>query len=109
MSEFGGPDILGPSEGGSSAPEQLSEQAKQRFAAAAAAMQQIQREEKRSKKRDDQVAKAIVQFLGQDEHTHLFLLISRLVARDCPSIFILTILSLIHDAAEQAEIGRAHV
>ncbi len=104
MSEFGGPDILGPSEGGSSAPEQLSEEAKQRFAAAAAAMQQIQREEKRSKKRDDQVAKAIVQFLGQDEHTHLFLLISRLVARDCPSIFILTILSLIHDAAEQAVI-----
>lgn len=102
MSEFGGPDILGPGEGSSGAPEQLSEEAKQRFAAAAKAMQQIQREEKRSKKRDDQVAKAIVQFLGQDEHAHLFLLISRLVARDCPSIFILAILSLIHEGSIKA-------
>src|SRR3989338_2538414 len=110
MSEFGGIDIGAPGEGIAGAtdraapekrrpapPEQLSEEAKQRFAAAAAAMAQIRREEKRSKKRDDQVARVILQFLAQDSNTHLFLLISRLVARDCPSIFILSIISLIDE------------
>ncbi len=97
MSEFGGPEIGIPGEGGGSAPEQLSEEAKQRFAAAAAAMMAIQKEEKRSKKRDSRVAKTIIQFLNDDRYTHLFVLISRLVARDCPSIFILAILSLIND------------
>lgn len=85
-----------PGEGAASGFEGLSEEAKQRFAAAAAGMQQIRREEKKSKRRDDQVAKAIIQFLDEAEHAHLFILISRLVARDCPSIFILAILSLIH-------------
>lgn len=111
MSEMGG-DILGPGEGGSGAPEQLSEEAKQRFAASAAAMKALQKEEKRSKKRDGKVAKAIIQFLSDDRYSHLFLLISRLVARDCPSIFILAILSLIDDESKAvvheylAEIGR---
>jgi len=79
----------------------LSEEAKQRFAAAAAGMQQIRKEEKKSKKKDDQVAQAIIQFLGQKQYTHLFVLISRLVARDCPSVFILAILSLIHDDSRE--------
>ena len=97
MSELG--DLEGgiPSEVSGGAPEELSEEAKQRFAAAAAAMQEIRREEKQSKKRDDQVARTIIQFLGDDKYSHLFVLISRLVARDCPSIFILAILSLIHE------------
>lgn len=97
MSEFGGPEIGAPGEGGGKAPEQLSEEAKQRFAAAAAAMMAIRREEKRSKKRDSRVARTIIQFLHDERYTHLFVLISRLVARDCPSIFILAILSLIND------------
>ncbi|PIQ76598.1 hypothetical protein COU78_02730 [Candidatus Peregrinibacteria bacterium CG10_big_fil_rev_8_21_14_0_10_49_24] len=99
MSELGGLDIGMPDEGVGGTPEELSEEAKKRFAAAAAAMQQIRREEKQSKKRDDQVARAIIQFLGHDKYAHFFLLISRLVARDCPSIFILAILSLIHEAS----------
>ncbi len=96
MSEMGG-DILGPGEGSSGAPEQLSEEAKQRFAASAAAMKAIQREEKRSKKRDSKVVQTIIKFLNDDRYSHLFLLISRLVARDCPSVFILSILSLIDE------------
>ncbi|MBI3618955.1 hypothetical protein HY213_02885 [Candidatus Peregrinibacteria bacterium] len=96
MSDLG-PESFIPGEGASGAPEQLSEEAKQRFAAAAAAMIAIQREEKRSKKRDTRVARTIIQFLNDDRYTHLFVLISRLVARDCPSIFILAILSLIND------------
>ncbi len=99
MSETGGIDIGAPGEGIAGAPEQLSEDAKQRFAAAAAAMAQIRREEKRSKKRDDQVARTILQFLAKDNYTHLFLLISRLVARDCPSVFILAVLSLIDEGS----------
>jgi hypothetical protein len=94
MSEMG-LEIGLPSEGQSGAPEQLSEEAKQRFAAAAAALKAIQREEKRSKKRDARVARTIVQFLNDDRFAHLFVLISRLVAKDCPSIFILAVLSLI--------------
>jgi len=96
MSETGGESYT-PGEGASGAPEQLSEEARQRFAAAAAAMQAIQREEKKSKKRDGRVARTILQFLQDERYTHLFVLISRLVARDCPSIFILAILSLIND------------
>ncbi len=97
MSEFGGPESFTPGEGGGAAPEALSEQAKAKFAAAAAGMKAIQKEEKRSKKRDARVARTIIQFLNDDRYTHLFVLISRLVARDCPSIFILAILSLIND------------
>lgn len=97
MSEFAGAEILGPGEGAGAASEGLSEEAKQRFAAAAAAMIQIQREEKRSKKRDTRVARTILQFLNDDRYAHLFILISRLVARDCPSVFILAILSLINE------------
>ena len=97
MSEVGGLDVGAPGEGATGAPEQLSEEARQRFAAAGAAMVAIQREEKRSKKRDSRVAKTIIQFLNDPRYTHLFVLISRLVARDCPSIFILAVLSLINE------------
>lgn len=100
MDDFGGLEFEAPSEGGSSAPEQLSDEAKQRFAAAAAAMQAIRREEKKSRKRDSRVARTIIQFLNDERYTHLFVLISRLVARDCPSIFILSILSLINEECE---------
>lgn len=96
MSEFGA-EIGAPGEGGGSAPEELSEEAKQRFAAAAAAMIALQKEEKRSKKRDARVARTIIQFLQDQRYAHFFVLISRLVARDCPSIFILAILSLINE------------
>lgn len=75
--------------------EAAREQAQQRFAGTAAALQQIQREEKKSKRRDDSVAQAILQFLTDTQRTHLATLISRLVALNCPSPFILAILSLI--------------
>lgn len=101
MSETGGLDMGMPDEGGGSASEQLSEEAAARFAAGAAAMQQIRREEKKAKKKDDRVAKVITQFLSDEENAHLFTLIARLVARDCPSIFILAMISLIHEESLQ--------
>lgn len=97
MSELGGLDVGLPDEGQGSVSEGLSEDAKARFAAAGAAMAQIRKEEKKSKKKDDKVAQVIIKFLGDDKNAHLFTLISRLVARDCPSIFILAIISLIDE------------
>lgn len=95
MSEIGGLDVGMPSENLGGAPEELSEDAKARFAAAAAAMKQIRKEEKKSKRKDDRVAQVIMKFLGNQKDSHLFTLIARLVARDCPSIFILAVISLV--------------
>lgn len=80
----------------------MSEQAKQRFAQSQQQIKQIAKEEKKARRRDDRVAITIKQFLSDDKYAHLFQLISRLVARDCPSIFVLAILSLIHKGSEEA-------
>lgn len=95
MQNFGGMESMSPDEGGGSGSEQVREQSSQAFAGTAAAMQQIQREEKKAKKKDDGVAQAILQFLTDDQRQHFSVLISRLVALNCPSTFILAILSLI--------------
>ncbi|MEQ1849409.1 MAG: hypothetical protein ABL890_02355 [Candidatus Peribacteraceae bacterium] len=100
LDEFGGMESYTPSEGGG-AREQLSEESKQRFTQAQAQIKQFIREEKKAKKRDDRVAETIVQFLGNDQYSHLFQLIATLSAMNCPSIFILAILSLIHDGCKQ--------
>ena len=97
MSELGGLDIGMPDEGTGGGPEELSEDAKARFTAAAAAMKKAKKEEKKSRKKDDRVSQVIIKFLGDPDNAHLFTLISRLVARDCPSIFILAIISLIDE------------
>lgn len=102
MSEAGGFESAAPDEGVGSGGEQVSEQAKERFQQAQQQIKQILREEKKARKRDDRVARTIVQFLGDEKYAHLFQLISRLVARDCPSIFILALLSLIHQGSLEA-------
>lgn len=96
-SESGSPD-----EGGGSASESVSEQAREqsRAASQAAAKAQAQQEAK-AKKRDDKVAAAILQFLTDDQRIHLSTLIARLVARDCPSSFLLALLSLINEQCMQ--------
>lgn len=96
MPEFGGPESFTPGEGGTSVSEGLSESAKQRFGQAQQQIKQIAKEEKKARKRDDRVAATIRQFLDDDRYAHLFQLISRLAAMDCPSVFILAVLSLIH-------------
>ncbi len=84
---------MSPDEGGGGG-EALSEAAKARFAGAAAAQQQARKDEKKAKKRDDGVAQMIMRFLSDTQRIHLATLISRLVAIDCPSPFLLAILSL---------------
>ncbi len=97
MEELGGLDIGTPDEGQGGVSEQASEAAQQRFAGTQAALQQLQKEEKKAKKRDGGVAGAILQFLTDNQRTHLATLIARLVAINCPSPFILAILSLINE------------
>lgn len=97
MSDVGGPESFTPSEGGAGGLEELSEEAKQRFAAAGAALQQIYKEERKAKRRDRGVAEVILQFLNDDQRTHLSALIAQLCAKNCPSPFLLAILSLISD------------
>lgn len=91
------PEFFNISEGPVGAPDELSEEARQQFSGASAAIAQIRKEEGRSKKRDTGVAGAIVQFLTDDQRRHLSTLIARLTARNCPSVFILALLSLINE------------
>ena len=102
MFDAGGPEFAGPDESGAmgNVSEELSEQAKEQFAASQAAVQQIRKEEKKAKKRDDGVAQLILQFLTDAQRTHIATLIARLVAVNCPSPFILSILSLINDGCK---------
>ncbi len=95
--DLGGPaENIAPDEGGGGG-EALSEEAKARFAGAAAAQQQARKDERKAKRRDDGVAQMIITFLSDTQRTHLATLISRLVALDCPSPFLLAILSLVND------------
>lgn len=102
MDEFGGLDIGAPDEGTGGVSEQASEQASQRFAASQQAAAAQQKEEKKARKRDDGVAQVILQFLSDTQKTHLATLIARLVALNCPTPFILSVLSLINDRCSQA-------
>lgn len=91
----------GDGSGGEQAREQSERSSGQAQGQAAAAAQQ-KREEKQARKRDDGVVDAIIQFLTDDQRTHLSVLIARLVERDCPSSFILAVLSLINEKCRQA-------
>lgn len=91
-----------PDEGTGHVSEQASEKAREQFAAAAAQGKQMARDEKKARKRDDRVAATIRHFMNDEKYSHLFQLISRLSARDCPSVFILALLSLIHAGSKEA-------
>ncbi|TSC79669.1 MAG: hypothetical protein G01um101425_600 [Candidatus Peregrinibacteria bacterium Gr01-1014_25] len=97
MQDFGNIESGTPGEGQGGVSEELSEEAKQRFAAQQAAAAQVRREEQRAKKRDTGVAHIILQFLTDQQRAHLATLIARLVGRECPSTFLLAVLSLIND------------
>ncbi len=102
MSEVGNFEAATPGEGGGSSSEHVSEQAKERFAQSQQQAKQQSKDEKKAKKRDDRVADTIRTFMSDPKYDHLYQLISRLVARDCPSIFILSLLSLIYTPALEA-------
>lgn len=82
--------------------QESQEQFRERYRQAQAAIKQIQKDEGKKKQQDDSLAQIIVQFLGEKNRTALFLLISRLVARNIPSDFILALIALIHAPAASA-------
>jgi hypothetical protein len=100
MSEYGSFELGNVSEAQAGAKEGLSEEALQRLKANAAAIQAIRVEEKKSKQKDSAVANVLLQFLQDARYNHLFTLIAKLVSRNCPSIFILSIIALIHEPAK---------
>lgn len=102
MAEFGGLESFTPGEDGGKVSEGVSEAAKERFAEELRKTKQSAKEEKKARKRDDRVATTIRQFLAEEKYAHLFQLISHLSARDCPSVFILALLSLIHKESLEA-------
>ena len=69
------------------------------------AMQQLQKDEGQAKGYDLALASIIVRFLSQPQNTDLFLLISRVVALNLPSEFIIAILSLVDSKARQVVTG----
>lgn len=82
--------------------QETQEQFQERYAQAQTAIQQVKKEEAKKKHQDDSLAQIIVQFLHQENQTAFFLLISRLVSKNIPSDFILSILALIYEPAAEA-------
>lgn len=98
MFDAGGPESWSPGEDLTGASESAGEQGKQKASSGSSAgFKQIQKEERKARKRDSGIAHAILQFLSDKQRTHLATLISRLVGTDCPSPFILAVLSLINE------------
>ncbi|MBU0528925.1 hypothetical protein KKF86_04110 [bacterium] len=60
---------------------------------------QLQKEEGQVRVQDNNLAQIIVEFLGKDGNTDLFLLISRAVAQNIPSELILAVISLVDKRA----------
>ena len=103
MQEFAGAaESSSAGEGGGSASEQASEKAREQFRDASAQSKQQAKDERKARHRDDRVAQTIKDFMSDEQYAHFFQLISRLAARDCPSVFILALLSLIHNGAREA-------
>lgn len=65
------------------------------------ALAQLQKEEGQAKAHDFGLAAIIVQFLSQPQFTDLFLLVSRVVALNISSDFVIAILALIDPKSEQ--------
>jgi hypothetical protein len=81
--------------------EKSDEKFREEMAKAQAALQNLQQEEGQARTYDQSLAAIIVQFLSQPQNTDLFLLISRVVALNLPSEFVIAVLSLIDKKAHQ--------
>jgi len=73
----------------------------ERYHQSQAAAKKVKQEESKKKKKDNSLAKIIATFLNQKGRSGYFLLISRLVAANLPSDFLLSILSPIFPQAAE--------
>jgi hypothetical protein len=85
--------------------EKSDEKFREEMKRAQQAMQQAQKDEGQAKGYDLALASIIVRFLSQPQNTDLFLLISRVVALNPPSEFVIAILSLVDQKAHQVVVG----
>jgi len=94
-------ELFGGAPGGKEKVQESDEHFQERYRQAQSQIKQIKKDESKHKRNDNQLAKVIVRFLGQKNHTSLFLLISKLIAADVPSDLILAVISLIdNDCAD---------
>ncbi len=85
--------------------EKSDEKFREEMRRAQQAMQQLQKDEGQAKGYDLALASIIVRFLSQPQNTDLFLLISRVVALNFPSEFVIAILSLVDQKAHDVVRG----
>ncbi len=85
--------------------EKSDEKFREEMRRAQTAMQQAQKDEGKAKGFDFALASIIVRFLSQPQNTDLFLLISRVVALNLPSEFVIAVLSLDDEKARQVVVG----
>lgn len=98
MSEQGDFDIMtggAVKEGSDVSDEVFGEQ----MAQTQAALKQLWKEESKARAQDDQLSQILIQFLSQPQNTDLFLLMSRVIAQNIPSEFILAMVALIDATA----------
>lgn len=78
------------------------EKFRDRYRKSQAAIKKIRKQEGKKKKQDNTLAHIIVQFLGNQQFTHFFVLISRIISKNIPSDIVLAILALIHKESANA-------
>ncbi len=84
--------------------EKANESAK-KFKAQQSAVKDLRKEEQKKRDDDTKIANIIIGFLNDPSNSKYFILIARLVARNIPSEFILSFISLIHKKSEHIIAG----
>jgi len=90
-----GEDVDGVSGGAEITSEQL-EKYRERAKKTAAQARQDRKQEKKKKRQEDVLSHIIIQFLKTPKYSGFFILISKSLAKNIPSDFLLALLSLIH-------------
>jgi len=91
---------------------EISPEKEKQFQGQAAAVKQLLKEEKKSRKKDNKVADVILKFLQDTRYTRFFILIAKLVSRNVPSNFLLSLLALINQESSQAiklQLGQGNI
>lgn len=73
------------------------ERFKERMKAAAAQLQAIQKQEKQQKKSEDELIKILLKFIQGDQNRDILLLVSRLLDRNVPAGFIISLLMISYE------------
>lgn len=89
-----GPD--GINEGGAESTQEAIERFREQSKKSATQAKKDQKQEKKKKDQEDVLSNIILQFLKNKKYSGFFLLISRILSKNVPADFILSLLALIH-------------